>query len=288
MKQFLFILLLGLLYVNTIFANTHVPTPSPVIILYDGMEKLAFAKNVSAGSELAKSMKECFFLKKAGSSESELLPNDFSYFEYDKSSHSHNDPKLTSELYINKLENYIYRDGVMTVEKKISYSEYNGELPEFKKGKIIPLKSFIATYVTKTFIFNKGKANEQKMVYNDTVVTHTETNSIYSIYNGNGKSIIDKRKLKYEAAKYYSQKRYDDAYKCFESILAIDSNDGETLYRLGLMTYYGEGCNISSIRLRRSKGKEFMERASRSDVSTGFKDKADIVLFNWKYGSGIM
>ena len=54
------------------------------------------------------------------------------------------------------------------------------------------------------------------------------------------------------------------------------------------MTYYGEGCNISSKRLRRNKGKEFMERASRSDVSTGYKDKADIVLFNWKYGPGIM
>ena len=83
-------------------------------------------------------------------------------------------------------------------------------------------------------------------------------------------------------------KRYTDAYKCFEKILSINKNDGETLYRLGLMTYYGEGCNISSKRLRHNKGKEFMERASRSDVSTGFKDKADIVLHNWRYGSSLM
>lgn len=275
--------LLFTLFMCSIPLHADVPTPNAVSSFYNSMKRLSRASNYSESDEIARSMTKLSYAIRHGSASGENMRNDFQPFAYDERSISHNDVPLGFALYIDKLQEYLYVDKVMDVKYTVLHNDYYGGAIEFSNGKKTSQTTIVETIVEKTFTIN-----HQTKTFRDTLLTHLPTNTICKFYNIRDVDDKDIADLKKHAARLYYLKRYADAYKCFEKILSINTNDGETLYRLGLMTYYGEGCNISSKRLRRSKGKEFMERASRSDISTGFKDKADIVLFNWKYGSGIM
>lgn len=268
---------------STLLLQASVPTPSAVSSFYDSMKRLAKASNYRESDEIARSMTKLSYAIRHGSASGENMRNDFQPFVYDERSTSHNDVPLGFALYIDKLQEYIYVDKVMDVNYTILHNDYYGGAIDFSNGKKTSQTTIIETIVEKTFTIN-----HQTKTFRDTLLTHIPTNTICKFYNikdVDEKDIID---LKKQAARYYYLKRYEDAYKCFEKILSINTKDGETLYRLGLMTYYGEGCNIRSTTLRRRKGKEFMERARRSDVSTGFKDKAEIVLHNWRYWGSLM
>lgn len=281
LMKYLMLLITLSVCVNSMQAK--VPTPNAVTSFYDSMKRLSKASNYSESDEIARSMTKLSYAIRHGSASGENMRNDFQPFAYDERSTSHNDVPLGFALYIDKLHEYLYVDKVMNVNYTVLHNDYYGGAIEFSNGKKTSQTTIIETIVEKTFTIN-----HQTKIFRDTLLTHLPTNTICKFYNIKDVDEKDISDLKKQAARYYYLKRYTDAYKCFEKILSINKNDGETLYRLGLMTYYGEGCNISSKRLRHNKGKEFMERASRSDVSTGFKDKAEIVLHNWRYGSSLM
>lgn len=263
--------------------RASVPTPSAVSSFYESMKKLATASSYKESDEIARSMRKLSYAILHGFASGENMRNDFQSFTYDERSSSHNDVPLGFALYIDKLQQYIYVDKVMGVDYTVLYNDYYGGAIDFSNGKKIIKTTIIETIVEKTYTIN-----HQTKTFRDTLLTHIPTNTIYKFYNVNDNDDKDIADLKKQAARFYYLKRYTEAYKCFEKILAIDTKDGETLYRIGLMTYYGEGCKIDSKRLRHNMGKEFMERAYRSDVSTGYRDKAKIVLHNWKYGSSLM
>ena len=281
MKHIIFILLL---FIGTISVQASVPTPSAVFSFYNNMKKLAIASNDQESDDIARSMRKLSYaIQYGGSASGDMLRNDFQSFIYDEQQPFHNDVELQFELYTNKLEKYIYEDKVMNVEYNVLHSDYYGGAIDYNNGKKVNQTTIIETVVEKTYTIGY-----QTIAFRDTLLTHIPTNTICQFYNikSDDKDILD---LKKRAARFYYLERYEDAYKCFEKILVINPNEAETLYRLGLMTYYGEGCEkIYSKKMRFQKGKEFMERAYQTNITFGFKDKAKIVLHNWKYGHSLM
>ena len=80
----------------------------------------------------------------------------------------------------------------------------------------------------------------------------------------------------------YRLGRYYEAYKYYEQIISINSKDGDALYRIGLMTYYQQGCYFSKKSAARKKVLEYMELATRYGDDT-IVSKTDNVIHNWKY-----
>lgn len=280
MKRLFYIFVL---FIYAMSLQATPPIPSAVSSFYDSMNRLTKASTYAESDVIYRSMIKLSYAIKHGSASGENMRNDFQPFTYDERSSSHNDVLFSFTLYIDKLQKYIYEDKVMNVSYTVLYNDYYGGAIDFSGGKTITQKTIMETVVEKTYTIN-----HQTKTFRDTLLTHIPTNTICQFYNINvvdEKDIID---LKKQAARYYYLKQYVEAYRCFEKILTINSDDAETLYRLGLMTYYGEGCNMGSKRQHHNKGKEYMEKATRSDVRLGFKDKAEIVLHNWKYGSSLM
>ncbi|MBQ6063479.1 MAG: hypothetical protein IJK87_07585 [Prevotella sp.] len=268
---------------NSLFAA--VPTPKSVYSFYEGMQKLSQARNANEANTITESMKDLFYAVRysAGSKSGELQPNDFRFFDYDKIYPSHEDDKITTSIYIDRLYSYIFEQKIMSVEYHVSSSESCGARAEVSnKGKKYSQNSLIETYVEKTYVLN-----HVRKVFQDTIITDVETNTICNFKNGFGKTYFDIKALKREAERYYYQKRYVDAYKCYEKILSINADDGEALYQIAIMTYYKEGCHFYSKRTYHNKGKEYMERAKRSDSHYGVNEKAQNVLFWWRYGGSI-
>lgn len=115
---------------------------------------------------------------------------------------------------------------------------------------------------------------------------YTDFNSgkINYFSNGYGQGKDDINSLRVKASVAYYRGRYYEAYKCYEQILEIESNDDDALYRLGLMTYYQQGCYFSKKKYAHNKGKEYMEKAkSSSKWDSPIRKKAETVLFHWEY-----
>ncbi len=67
---------------------------------------------------------------------------------------------------------------------------------------------------------------------------------------------------RYNAAYYYSHGDYRTAYQKYLEIIQ-KGNDGDTYYRLAVMTYYGEGCNhlFAKNKERYKKVDEYLDKA---------------------------
>ncbi len=260
-----------------------VPTPSAVSSFYDNMKRLSKAENSRESDKIVRSLWKLSYAKQKGIASGGSMRNDFQRFVYDRPFPFHEDNTLNFDIYIDKLEQYCFVDKVMEVDYLVLNNDYYGGVIEFNKGKILSQNTIIETIVEKTYTIN-----HQKITLRDTLLTDIPTNTICKFYNIKDVDEKDIADLKKQAARYYYLELYSDAYKCFEKILSINPKDGEALYRLGLMTYYARGCSFFSKSVQHSKGKDYMIRASQSDVVYGFRDKADIVLKNWKYGPGLM
>lgn len=259
--------------------QASIPTPKAVTSFYDSMKKLSEVDNSKEAEKIIQYMCTLEYSKQHGSASGVGLRNDFQSFSYDEHSSTHYDESISFEIYLNRLEEYIYTDKVMTVGRiNVIRNDYYGEAIDFSSGKLTNQKTMVKTIVEKTYTIN-----HQTISFVDTLLTDIPTNTIFKFYNIEVLDDKDIKDLKRQAARYYFLGQYEDAYRCFEKILSINANEGESLYRLGLMTYYGKGCDKSH-----KKGKEYMIRASESDVSYGFKDKAEIVLHNWKYWGSLM
>lgn len=251
------------------------PTPNSVDVFYDGMEKLATVTDPNIAYDISKEMKECFFGVEISNS-GVFLPNDFRFFDVDKNNISHNDGKLNSSTYVNRLKEYLYQSRIMKVSCSIHQTELVGDQPEFSKGKLSSSSCIVATFVQKTYSLNGISKS-----FNDTVYTDFSSGKINVIKNGNGQGEININTLKVKAALAYRSRRYEEAYNCYEQILSLEPTDGDACYRLGLMTYYRQGCNFSK-KIARQKGKEYILQARRYGKYP-ISEKAENVLHNWTY-----
>ena len=254
------------------------PTPNSVNTFYDGMKRLSQVSDENVAYDISKSMNDCFYgmdISVSGIS----LPNDFRFFDYDKkNSNSHNDATLNSATYVNRLKEYIYKDRVLKVEYRVLKSEVTGAQPDFHKGRLSVSQSLVSTCVEKTYVLNGFRKT-----FNDTVLTDFSNGKISEIKNGNGKTTININTLRNKAALAYRLKHYYEAYKCYEQIIAIAPNDADALYRIGLMTYFQyDDCRISK-KYRKSKAKDYLEKAQKNGSYYGVGEKAKNVLFWLKY-----
>lgn len=278
-----FALLLGVAAILQAF--TEMQTPQSVNDFYGGMEKLASVKDANAAKSICISMKESFLATRISSSGGNI-PNDFRFFDYDeKNSMTHSDKQLSTSLYVDRLEEFLFKDKVMRIKCDVKGSEDVGDQPEFSRGKLSSSVSIIASYVTKTYSI-KGF----EKVFNDTVLTDTSSGKINEIRNGFGRvQIANINALRIKAALAYRQKNYVEAYKAYEEIISIATKKEDAqyredaLYRIGLMTYYRQGCDFPK-KVARSKGKSYMEKARYvAEYRSPIKQKAENVLYHWEY-----
>lgn len=272
----LFVLIIGLLLAIPIYGETS--TPASVNTFYGGMRRLSQVSDANVAYDICKSMKECFSgidVSVSGSS----IPNDFRYFDYDKkNSISHEDAMLNSSNYVNRLEEYIYKERVMKVEFHVMKTEVAGYQPEFHKGRLSTSNSLMATCIEKTYTIGGIRK-----VFNDTVLTDYSDGKISEIKNGSGKAVVNITTLRNKAALAYRLKRYYEAYKCYEQIISIAPKDADALYRIGLMTYFQyDDCGILK-KHRKSKAKAFLEQAQKHGGNYFIGEKAKNVLFWLKY-----
>jgi len=260
--------------------QAEVPTPRAVNVFYNGMEQLTRIYSSGEASEIETQMRKCF--KDEFDSGIEL-PNDFKFFRHDEGSISHTNKILTSTTYIAKLGEYAFKDKVLKVNVRIIKSEKTGRMPEFKSGSISSSETYtyVNTLVEKTFRI-KGK----EWTYNDTVSTNVSTGLIETISNGNG--MLDANALRVKAAIAYERKRYGEAYRLYEQIISIAPDDADAYYRLGLMTYWLQGCEnrFSKKKYARRKGEEYLGLAESWGSSKGnyvISGKAEQVLHYIKY-----
>lgn len=256
--------------------RAELPTPTSVKIFYDGMQKLTSVADPNTAYYITKEMNECFYGLNISVS-GIPLPNDFRFFDYDKKNISHNDEHLNSATYINRLSDYIYKSHIMKVSCSIQKTELAGDQPDFHKGRLAVSACLVSTYVQKTY-----SLNGHQRTFNDTVYTDYSNGKISEIKNGNGKNVVNINSLRIRAALAYRLKNYYEAYKCYEHIIAIEAKDGDALFRIGLMTYYQQGCHYSKKSIARRKGIDYMEQASRFG-NLYIRDKSNNVLHNWKY-----
>ena len=77
---------------------------------------------------------------------------------------------------------------------------------------------------------------------------------------------------------------YYSAYKTYEKIIKIDPRNANAYYRLGLMTFWTEGCYFSSKEEAHRKGIEFVEKS----ISFGFNsEKGNTALYYMKHPQSI-
>lgn len=250
---------------------TMTATPTAVTTFYNGIMLMYSAQDVSQIGKLEMDMRNCFYGKDNSGMN---LPNDFRFFDFDKGSTSHGLTVLTSNNYVSKLSSYVFPQKQFEPSVSVSsYSKKVGTLPTFSNGKMSSQDAYVETIVQKKF----SDAHQSK-TFMDTVYTHIAYNKIIMIVNGNGNTnYVDPEKLRLEASRAYMSKNYTKAYSLLLKIIEVDKQDGDTYYRLALMTYYGKGCKGS-----RKEGQRYLDLAIRHSPYSE-TDKLLNVRSYWKY-----
>lgn len=273
------ILISVLIFSSAFIFNADIPAiPNSVRTFYGGMEAMEESKDVKVVSELELDMLNCF---EGARSSGISLPNDFKHFDYDKKDDSHNDSINTARTYIGKLKKYLYTERAMKVECGEMKSEWGGALPDMSKnGRLTSDYAIIYTYVKKTYTLGG-----ETLTFNDIVATDSKTGLILEIRNELNDRSTDLNSLKNKAAEYYLLEQYNEAYKCYEQIVSLYPDDGDSYYRLAIMTYFRQGCEYKF----RKKKKEAKKKATRymelAEVKGDYiiSNKAEIVLHYWEY-----
>lgn len=260
--------------------RAEVPPPNAVLRFYEGMAELSRTNDNSKANEIESNMRNCV---KGMMDSGANLPNDFRYFDCDADKISHTNKTLTSNNYIYRLMEYSFSDKILKINVRILDNKIEGSVPDFQSTKLATTDAYIMTNVVKTFTIN-GK----EKIFNDTVITEIGTGLIKSISNGEGISGVDKNALRIKAAQAYGRKAYQEAYGYYEQIISIDPNDADAYYRLGLMTYWMQGCEskFSKKKYAHSKGKEYLTIANTKGYYNKnylISRKAEQVLHYIKY-----
>lgn len=246
-----------------------VATPSAVQTFYNGILSMDAGVTPARLGELEMDMRGCFFGKENSGMN---LPNDFRFFDCDRETASHMLEVLTSNNYVGKLSAYIPAG---ELEPRISVSSMSrmvGKLPDFLNGSMATGNAYVETIVRKQY----SDAHTMRD-FVDTVYTHVAYNKIMCIVNGNGTNAVNPSRLRVEAAHAYGEKDYAKAYNLLLRIVSLDRRDGDSYYRLALMTYYGRGCKRS-----RKLALDYLRMAA-DNLDWGYRDKIRNVETYWRY-----
>ena len=269
-------LISALTFLSVFILNTDIRTPDSIRIFYGGMEIMEKSKDVNVISELELDMLNCF---KEARNSGIPLPNDFKHFDYDKTDAYHNDSINTARTYIGKLKKYLYKERAMKVKYNVIKSEWGGALPEISKsGRLTLEHAIIYTYVNKVYTLG-----DKTLEFNDVVATDSKTGLISEIRNEARDRSFDLNSLKNKAAEFCWSKRYKEAYDCYEKIVALYPDDGDSYYRLALMTFFSQGCEhlFDKKKDAREMGKKYMRMAEiKGDYR--LSKKAENVLHYWE------
>lgn len=242
-------------------------TPAVVELFYGTMKKITGADSDANAYDYREQLKDCFRGKKDSGIP---VPNDFFEWGYKT------DSKITANQYANMFYELSYQKKALRIEKyTIGKSHYVNEadLKQYRNQS----SGLIQTVITKTF--TNGRITR---TFSDTLIV--ERNEIVFFKNAisvdDGEDIEALRAI---AASYYTSKRYYDAYRTYQKIIKIDSKNANAYYRLGVMTYYREGCWFSSKEATR-KAIEYVENAK----ALGFNsDKTSKTIYYMKHPQSI-
>jgi tetratricopeptide (TPR) repeat protein len=246
----------------TIFSFALGPSTPPVVEqFYSTLEKIQNAVSDPSAYDYREIIKHCFRGKGASGIN---IPNDFYEWGY-KINRS-----LTADQYANTLYELCYQKKSLRVEKcKIGDSQYISEV-DLKQSVNLP-SDLIQTVVMKTF--TDGRVSK---TFVDTLIVERNEivvfkNAISTDYNE------DIETLRVLAASYYTLKYYYKAYDAYEKIIKIDPDNGNAYYRLGLMTFWQQGCWYSTRDAHR-KGLEYAEKSHSLGV-----EKAATAIYYMKH-----
>jgi tetratricopeptide (TPR) repeat protein len=239
-----------------------VSTPEVVTTFYQTLHKLSQATSDSQATYCQDVIQDCFLGRHEVSGIN--VPNDFYSWGYKAEKH------IPSNVYSFRAYTLFYKDKKLKMsEYSIENSEYISEVDlEKYKNKS---KDLIQTVVKKTF--TDGKISK---TFSDTLIIEHGKISVFN--NADTENINALRAL---AARYYSSKQYFLAYQTYERILKIEPKNANAYYRLGLMTFWRQGCYYSS-KTAHKKGLEYAEKAK----SLGYY-KAETAIYYMKTKSRI-
>lgn len=229
------------------------PTTTPKVVsdFYNSILKLQNAANDSEAFDIEEKMKCCFlYYDQSGI----IVPNDFYEFGY-------NDYKtLNSNVYVQRCKNKCYEESnkrLKVVVKISPQSEYAREidLKQYKSEN----EPYVETHVTKTFTLGNTVVS-----FNDTILSRK--NYIEQVRNAisSGSDIGNIESLKALAASYSSSKQYRKAYDTYKKIIVLDPANSNAFYRLGILAFwYGKECGLSSKKIGREEGMNYMQLAKK-------------------------
>lgn len=283
-KEGLRLLILMFLCIGLVATLNATETPSAVTVFYGGMETLSKTSDPEVISQTALNMQKCFY----GHEDSGItLPNDFRFFNIDKKNPTHNNEHLPANSYIAILKMFLNVERVLKVNYCVKSNTVGGGVPELSGNQKMEASAYIISVVEKKYM----PINEESRIFNDTVITFIETGKIGSISSSssNGAHDADINKMRIKAAQLYQQKNYNKAYELYEQIVRFDEKDAASLYYIGLMTYWQEGCKNQYSKKKQAKkaALDYLNRASYYSNSSQLSDKIEHAITVIKYNEDI-
>lgn len=247
--------------------------PGSVNRFYSGLKTLENATNLNVANEAQQTMAACFMASELGGIE--LSVDELG--------------EMSSNTYTQKLFMMIYNRKSLKVSYVINGTELVEQPDQTGKMQKQGARHYV-TYVTKKYTMD-GKTT----TYYDKVFTFIDNGLITEMINSksSGKvqtptmtSTTTKRlnveQLRARAAYYYSNKQYEEAYKCYEQLIDRAPTDGDAAYRIALLTFWRKGCkNRFSKKAAQNKAMKYIELAIRYGDSE-IREKATNVRANWK------
>lgn len=263
-KRITLIILACLLVVLMTSMTYNIPTPAVVMRLYSTIETIAKATSEAQARDYKDIIIHCFHGIEDGNSGIDV-PNDFLIW-----SNNTTNKTLTAKIYAETIKKLCYEQKRIKLSQySIGTSHYLTE-PEIKKRGFEPGKDYIETIVHKTFTDNRISKTFQ-----DTVIVENEEITLLVNSSYTRDNIVDVKTLRALAAHYYTQKQYYKAYETYQKIIDIDPKNANAYYRLGIMTYYQQGCRFSKKKTARKKGIEYIKRS----LFLGFDASATLYYF---------
>lgn len=282
-KPHYYFLLLGLVSATSAF---NLPSSENIVMsFYDNLKILSNGKEGDDSSYEASA--SCINMSERNL---QRFPNEFKILKVED---SHSDTNLICESYI-----YFFKKLAATNRMQFSY-HIKSSIPycEPEWGKSNKEVTFCYYIVEKSY----GSSIYSKSII-DTVFVNTKNDKIIGIRNfaggdactghistvSNNTSIsispnanVNLEDLHIAASKYYTQKRYTEAFNTYQNILTRDSTNANAYYRLAIMSYRRKGCKHFSKKETDKMAMTYINNAyANGDSQLRYKIKN--ILYYWR------
>ncbi len=254
-KQFVMAFLLSF---PVAMSATETPTPSVVVTFYQTMKDMSDATSDSQSFYYRNLIEGCF----RGKENSGIpVPNDF--YDWGYSGYS-----VPANAYASRVEALFYKEKKVKLEKysvRESCYIYEVDLKPYPSG-------LVQTIVHKTL--SDGNVTAP---FADTLIVEENEIVIFRNARYSNDDVVDIATLRTLASSYYTSGEHYKAYKIYEKIISIDHKNANAYYRLGLMTFWRQGCSFSKKEAHR-RGLEYAKKSK----DLGFS-KADVAIYYMKH-----